>query len=199
MRVAIYARVSTADQNEAMQVEELRQRCQHREWNIASEYVDHGYKGATSRRPELDRLMRDAAKSRFDVVLVYRFDRFARSMRHLVTALDEFRSFGIDFVSLHEGIDTSTPNGRLIFGIFASIAEFEKELIRDRVKSGLASARRRGARLGRPRHGVDPARAVELRKQGMSFPQIARELGIGVGSSYRLLSKNHPLKASVNG
>jgi len=198
MRVAIYARVSTADQNEAMQLEELRQRCQHRGWTIASEYVDHGYKGATSRRPELDRLMRDAAKSRFDVVLVYRFDRFARSMRHLVTALDEFRSFGIDFVSLHEGIDTSTPNGRLIFGIFASIAEFEKELIRDRVKSGLASARRRGARLGRPRHGVDPARAVELREQGMSFPQIAHALGIGVGSAYRLLSKNHPLKVSVN-
>ena len=104
MRVAIYARVSTADQNEAMQVEELRQRCQHREWNIASEYVDHGYKGATSRRPELDRLMRDAARSRFDIVLVYRFDRFARSMRHLVTALDEFRSLGIDFNPAKNGI-----------------------------------------------------------------------------------------------
>src|SRR5437867_2445738 len=96
-----------------------------------------------------------------DAVVVYRYDRFARSLRQLVLALEEFRALGIDFISLHEGVDTSTPNGRLIFGIFASIAEFERELIRDRVKSGLASARRRGARLGRPRHGVDPARAVE--------------------------------------
>lgn len=93
--------------------------------------------------------MIDAERRRFDVVVVYRYDRFARSLRHLVNALEEFRALGIEFVSIHEGVDTSTPNGRLIFGIFASIAEFERELIRDRVRSGLRNARAKGKRLGR--------------------------------------------------
>jgi DNA invertase Pin-like site-specific DNA recombinase len=100
--------------------------------------------GAKDRRPKLDELMADAARRRFDCVLVYRYDRYARSLRHLVNALEEFRALGIDFVSLHEGVDTSTPNGRLVFGIFASIAEFERELIRSRVRSGLAAARAKG-------------------------------------------------------
>src|ERR1700731_3018344 len=95
---------------------------------------------------------------RFDAVVVYRYDRFARSLRHLVNALEEFRALGIEFVSIHEGVDTSTPNGRLVFGIFASIAEFERELIRDRVRSGLAAARSKGKRLGRPRVVVDLAK-----------------------------------------
>src|SRR6201998_1596833 len=99
--------------------------------------------------------MSDCRRRRLDAVLVYRYDRFARSLRQLVNALEEFRALGIDFVSLHEGVDTSTPNGRLVFGIFASIAEFERELIRDRVRSGLASAKAKGKCLGRPRVSVD--------------------------------------------
>src|SRR3989441_1266944 len=152
MKVAIYARVSTTNgQDPELQLRELREYCQRRGWEIAGEYVDVGISGAKERRPELDRLMAEARKRRLDAVVVYRYDRFARSLRQLVNSLEEFRSLGIDFVSLHEGVDTSTPNGRLVFGIFASIAEFERELIRDRVRSGIASARAKGKHLGRPR------------------------------------------------
>jgi len=117
----------------------------------------------------LDRLLYDAKRRRFDAVLVYRYDHFARSLRQLVNALTEFDALGIHFVSLHEGVDTSTPNGRLVFGIFASIAEFERELIRSRVRSGLASARAKGKRLGRPKVVVDSAGVVELRRAGCSW------------------------------
>ena len=119
-----------------MQLAELRTYCQRREWETVGEYVDQGISGAREQRPALDRLVSDCQKRRVDAVVVYRYDRFARSLRQLVNALEEFRSLGIDFVSLHEGVDTSTPNGRLVFGIFASIAEFERELIRERVRSG---------------------------------------------------------------
>jgi DNA invertase Pin-like site-specific DNA recombinase len=136
--------------------------------------------------------MADCRRRRFDAVLVYRYDRFARSLRHLVNALEEFRALGIDFISLHEGVDTSTPNGRLVFGIFASIAEFERELIRDRVKSGIAAARAKGKRLGRPRVVVNAAEIAHLRTSGASWPSIARQLGVSVGTVYqarRRLSK----------
>ena len=107
---------------------------------VVGEYVERGISGAKEKRPELDRLWSDCRKRKIDTVVVYRYDRFARSLRQLVNALDEFKALGIDFVSIHEGVDTSTPNGRLIFGIFASIAEFERELIRERVRSGAFSA-----------------------------------------------------------
>ncbi len=154
MRAAIYARVSTNGQDVGMQTRELREFVKRRGWHIEAEYTDVGISGAKEKRSQLDRLMADAKRRRFDSVVVYRYDRFARSLRHLVNALEEFRALGIDFVSIHEGVDTSTPNGRLIFGIFASIAEFERELIRDRVKSGIAAARARGVRLGRPPSAV---------------------------------------------
>ncbi len=127
-----------------MQLGKLRAFCQRCGWPVAGEYVDAGVSGSKERRPQLDRLLADCRRHRVDVVLVYRYDRFARSLRQLVNALEDFRCFDIDFISLHEGVDTSTANGRLVFGIFASIAEFERELIRDRVKSGLAAARARG-------------------------------------------------------
>src|ERR1700693_706032 len=150
-RVAIYARVSTNNgQNPEMQLGELRVYCKRRDWEIVEEFVDAGVSGAKEHRPALDRLIAACQKRLVDAVVVYRYDRFARSLRQLVNALEEFRALGIDFVSLHEGIDTSTPNGRLVFGIFASIAEFERELIRDRVRSGLAAAKARGIQLGRP-------------------------------------------------
>jgi DNA invertase Pin-like site-specific DNA recombinase len=129
--------------------------------------------------------MADCRRRRIDAVIVYRYDRFARSLRHLVNALEEFRALVIEFISLHEGVDTSTPNGRLIFGIFASIAEFERELIRDRVKSGIAAARSKGKRLGRPRVVVDTARIASLRASGASWPMIARELEVSVGTVYQ--------------
>src|SRR5215475_10996973 len=137
MRVALYGRVSTAEQNTEMQLGELRAYCQRRQWQVAEEFTDSGVSGSKESRPALNRLLADAKRRRFDAVLVYRYDRFARSLRQLVNALAEFDALGIHFISLHEGVDTSTPNGRLVFGIFASIAEFERELIRGRVLSGL--------------------------------------------------------------
>ncbi len=193
MRAAIYARVSTNNgQDPTVQTRELREYCQRRGWEIAGEYVDASVSGAKERRPQLDTLLAACRKRCIDAVVVYRYDRFARSLRQLVNALEEFRSLGIEFISLHEGVDTSTPNGRLVFGIFASIAEFERELIRDRVKSGIAAARSKGKRLGRPRVRVDAAKIVALRDSGASWPQIAEELGVSVGTVYqaaRRLSK----------
>jgi DNA invertase Pin-like site-specific DNA recombinase len=168
-----------------MQLEELRAYCKRRGWEIAGEYVDIGISGAKERRPALDRLLVLCRKRSVDAVVVYRYDRFARSLRQLVNALEEFRALGIDFVSLHEGVDTSTPNGRLVFGIFASIAEFERELIRDRVRSGLASAKAKGKRLGRPRVIVDSDRIATLRRAGMSWAKIGETLGVGEGTVRR--------------
>ncbi len=141
--------------------------------------MDEGISGSKEHRPALDGLLSHCRKRLVDAVVVYRYDRFARSLRQLVNALDEFRALGIDFVSLHEGVDTSTPNGRLVFGIFASIAEFERELIRGRVRSGLALAKSRGRRLGRPRVVVDASKVASLRAQGCSWAAISAELGIG--------------------
>jgi len=193
MRVAIYGRVSTAEQSTQMQLEELRAYCQRRQWEIAEEFTDTGISGSKESRPALNRLLAEARRRKFDAVLVYRYDRFARSLRQLVNALSEFDALGIHFVSLHEGVDTSTPNGRLVFGIFASIAEFERELIRSRVRSGLAAARARGKKLGRPRVSPDASKIASLREAGRSWPQIAKQLGVGVGTAYRAyqeLSKN---------
>ena len=188
MRIGLYARVSTMhNQNPEVQLAELREHATRRRWEVVGEYIDRGITGARERRPELDRLWADCRKRKVDAVLVYRYDRFARSLRQLVNALEEFRALGIDFISLHEGVDTSTPNGRLVFGIFASIAEFERELIRGRVISGLAAAVARGVRLGRPKRQVDAARIVALRSAGASWREVSAQMGIGVGTAVRAL------------
>src|SRR5690242_13261863 len=168
-----------------MQLNEVRAYCERRQWVVAGEYVDTGISGSKEHRPQLDRLLTACRKRQVDAVVVYRYDRFARSLRQLVNALEEFRSLGIDFISLHEGVDTSTPNGRLVFGIFASIAEFERELIRDRVKSGIAAARSKGKRLGRPRVFVDGNRIAALRSEGLSWEAIAQTLRVGEGTVRR--------------
>jgi DNA invertase Pin-like site-specific DNA recombinase len=187
LRAALYARVSTnnGQQNPEMQLAELREYCRRRAWQICGEYVDNGVSGAREKRPALDRLIADCQRRQVDTVVVYRYDRFARSLRQLVNALEEFRSLGIDFISLHEGVDTSTPNGRLVFGIFATIAEFERELIRDRVRSGLAAARARGKKIGRPRVNVDAARIGRLRAQGRSWREICELLDVTRGTAQR--------------
>ena len=199
IKAAIYARVSTRNsQHPEMQLEELRAYCGRRQWQIAGEYVDNGISGAKEQRPALNRLLADCRKRLVDAVVVYRYDRFARSLRQLVNALEEFRALGVDFISLHEGVDTSTPNGRLVFGIFASIAEFERELIRERVRSGIAAARSRGKRLGRPRATVDTSKVAVLRAQGLSWRSIAAEMKVGVGTVHQLAperSKNPPQPA----
>src|ERR1700751_879259 len=164
IRAALYARISTLNhgQDPEVQLRELRDYCQRRGFTITNEYVDKGISGSRERRPALDNLLTNCRKRLVDAVVVYRYDRFARSLCQLVNALEEFRALGIDFISLHEGVDTSTPNGRLVFGIFASISEFERELIRDRVRSGLALAKSHGTRLGRPHVVVDRLRIASL-------------------------------------
>jgi DNA invertase Pin-like site-specific DNA recombinase len=167
---------------------ELRVYCERRGFEIADTYIDKGISGSRERRPALDKLMVSCRKRLVDAVVVYRYDRFARSLRQLVNALEEFRALNIDFVSLHEGVDTSTPNGRLVFGIFASIAEFERELIRDRVRSGLAAAKAKGKRVGRPRVSVNALRIASLRDQGRSWAEITRDTGISKGTAQRAVA-----------
>jgi DNA invertase Pin-like site-specific DNA recombinase len=185
MRVAIYSRVSTHEQTTAGQLDELRAYCARRQWDITDEYTDEGVSGSKESRPRLNRLLADAKRRKFDTVLVYRYDRFARSLRQLVNALCEFDALGIHFVSLHEGVDTSTPNGRLVFGIFASIAEFERELIRSRVRSGIAAARARGKRIGRPRVDATDSEITALLGQGHTMMAIGEKLGISAATVCR--------------
>jgi DNA invertase Pin-like site-specific DNA recombinase len=187
IRAALYARVSTINhgQDPEVQLGELREFCKRRGFIVAHEYVDKGISGSREKRPALDKLLADCRKRLVDAVVVYRYDRFARSLRQLVNALEEFRSLGIDFISIHEGVDTSTPNGRLVFGIFASIAEFERELIRDRVRSGLAAAKAKGKRIGRPRVSVDVRRIAFLRREGRSWAEITQQTGISKGTAQR--------------
>ena len=167
-----------------MQLRELREYCERRGWAVAGEYVDTGISGAKDRRPELDRLMADAHRRRFDVVAVWKFDRFARSVSHLLRALDTFRVLGIEFVSLSESLDTVTPAGRMVFTVLGAVAELERSLIAERVRAGLRNAKAKGKRLGRPRVAVDRALIAQLRSSGLSWPKIARQLGVSVGTVY---------------
>ncbi len=180
MRAALYARVSTVGngQSPAMQLRELREYCEHRGWSIAGEYVDQGISGAKETRPELDKLMADAGRRRFDAVVVWKFDRFARSVTHLLRALDTFRALGVEFVSLSESLDTSTPAGRMVFTVLGAVAELERSLIAERVRAGLRNARAKGKTLGRPKKIVDAARIVALRAQGLTWTKISEETGL---------------------
>ena len=185
-RVAIYARISTSNhgQDVSMQTRELRQFAEARGWQIAGEYVDEGISGTKDSRPELNRLMADASKRRFDVVAVWKFDRFARSVSHLLRALEQFNALGIAFVSLSEQMDTTTPTGKMVFTVLGAVAELERSLIAERVRAGLRNAVAKGKRLGRPRVDVDTAKVAKLRASGLSWPRIAKQLGIGVGTVY---------------
>ncbi len=184
--VALYARVSTIDQNCDMQLADLRRYAGQRFGELA-EYVDVGVSGAQRRRPQLDQLMADAKKRRFDVVLVWKFDRFARSVKHLVDSLEEFRALGIDFVSFTEGIDTSTPSGQLLFHIMGAVAQFERDLIAERVRAGIAHARALGRRIGRPKAPIDAVEVHRLRTEGQSLRKIARLLSVPVSRVRRAL------------
>ena len=149
MKAASYARVSTTNgQDPTVQTRELKEYCERRGWEIASEYVDTGISGAREKRPELDRMMADAHRRCFDAVVVWKFDRFARSVSHLLRALETFKALGIEFVSLSEQVDTSTPMGKMVFTVLGAVAELERSLIAERVRAGLRNARAKGKRLG---------------------------------------------------
>jgi DNA invertase Pin-like site-specific DNA recombinase len=185
-QVALYARVSTLNnQDPEMQLAELREYAGRRGWQIVEEFTDQGVSGCKESRPALNRLMADACRRRFDAVLVWKIDRFGRSLKHLVNALAELAALGVAFISLRDNLDLSTPSGRLMFQIIGAMAEFERALIQERVRAGLRNARAKGTRLGRPRVIVDAPQIATLRAQGRSWAEIVTEMGIGKGTAQR--------------
>ena len=185
-RVAVYARVSTADQSCEPQLRDLREYVRARGWE-AIEYVDKGVSGARDRRPALDRLLAAVKARRVDVVVVAAFDRFGRSVRHLVETLELFRHLGVEFISLREQVDTASPLGQAVFTIIAAIAQLERSLIAERVRAGLRRAKADGKRLGRPPVQVDPARLASALRRKLSVREAARELGVSPSSYARLV------------
>jgi DNA invertase Pin-like site-specific DNA recombinase len=184
-RAVLYSRVSTTNgQDPEMQSREIREYCLRRGWALVGEYVDVGISGAKERRPQLDRLIADAHKRRFEVVVVWKFDRFARSVSHLLRALETFRALGVEFVSLSEQVDTSTPTGKMIFTVLGAVAELERSLIAERVRAGLRNARAKGKRLGRPTKHVNRAQIAALRAQGVPWRRIGAQLGVSAATAY---------------
>lgn len=186
VKALTYSRVSTSDkgQNPEVQVADLRRYCAAREWTVTEEITDHGYSGGTDQRPGLKRLMALVRARRVDVVVVTKLDRMARSLRHLVALLDEFQALGVQFVSIGDQIDMTTASGRLMLHIIAAFAEFERALIRERTMAGLAFAKSKGKRLGRPRERNDGA-ILALKAAGHSYRKIAERLGVSRGAVYR--------------
>jgi len=171
-----------------MQLAELREYAGRRGWQIVEEFTDQGVSGCKESRPALNRLMSDACRRRFDAILVWKIDRFGRSLKHLVNALAELAALGVAFISLRDNLDLSTPSGRLMFQIIGAMAEFERALIQERVRAGLRNARAKGRRLERPRVVVDASRVATLRARGNSWSQVSRPS--------RVLSSSIPLGES---
>jgi len=194
-RVALYARVSTLNghQDPEMQLSELREYATRRGLSIYEEYIDQGVSGCKESRPALNRLMSDAQRCRFDAVLVWKIDRFGRSLKHLVNSLADLSAYGIAFISLRDNLDLSTPSGRLMFQIIGAMAEFERALIQERVKAGLRNAKAKGKRIGRPRQLVDPVKVLDLRSQGLSWRAISNRLSLGLGTIYRAVNSNRKI------
>ncbi len=197
MRVALYARCSTLDQSVDLQLDGLRDYAKARGFTIVEEYVDEGVSGAKARRPALDRLLADAHRRRFDGVLVWRLDRLARSVRHLVNVAADLESLGIDLVVLDQAIDTGTSAGRFLFHTLAAVGELERELMRERTVAGLAAAKRRGKRLGRPRVHVPRTQAEVLIAQGKTVSEVARSLGVARSTLQRALPKKVPSESVI--
>jgi DNA invertase Pin-like site-specific DNA recombinase len=192
--VAIYARVSTSDQDASMQVAELCEYCRRKGWREVSEYVDTGWSGAKSSRPELNRLMADVRLGRVDCILTWKLDRLARSLAHLVQTIQELDSLGVRFVAVTQNIDTSisNPMSRFMLQIFGAFAELEREMIRERVTAGVRNAKRKGIQLGRKRVVFDRSKAIEMHGAGSSIREIAAVLGVGVGTIHRAVFQKPP-------
>ena len=184
--VALYARVSTNQQDPDVQLRELRSLATARGWTIAKEYVDTGISGASTSRPEMSRMLVDAHRGRFAGILVWRLDRLGRSLRHLVTVVEDLLARGIEVISATEPhMDSTTPTGRLLRNIFASVAEYEREMIRERVVAGLRKAKASGKRIGRPRAVLNRFRIERLRAEGISWDEVAKCMGVSRSTLHR--------------
>lgn len=177
-RAAIYARVSRSDQSIALQLDEASALVKGRGWELADTFHDEGISGTKPSRPALDRMLADARRRRFDVLVVWRSDRLFRSLSEMIRTLEELRAWGVDFVSVREPFDTRSPTGKLLLHIVAAMAEFERAIIIERSMAGQAAARRRGVRIGRPTVPVDVARARSMLRPGVSMQEVANELGV---------------------
>jgi putative DNA-invertase from lambdoid prophage Rac len=190
MRCAIYARVSTTDQNCAMQLSELRAYVKARGWKLAGEYVDTGWSGAKASRPQFDRIMQAARLRKVDCVLCWKLDRWGRSLSNLLASLKELKGLGVRWIAITQGLDTDRDNpvGELLMHILASVAEFERSMIQERVKSGMKAAKHRGAKFGRPKVVFDRRKAIAMRNAGVTIRAVALRFGVGVGTIARLVS-----------
>jgi DNA invertase Pin-like site-specific DNA recombinase len=193
-RVGIYARVSTLDkgQDVELQLSELRTYAAARGWGIFKEYVDIGQSGSKEQRPSFIQLMEDSRRRKIDIILVWRLDRFGRSLKQLVVSLDELKTLGVGFVSLKESLDFTTSTGRLMLHLLGAFAEFEKDLIRERVIAGVAHARSKGKRLGRPNGNVDLEKLLVLRQRGFSIRKISKEMNMSIGLVHKSLRNYAP-------
>ena len=189
LRAALYARISTVGhgQDAGLQIDELRQVAAQRGWIVSGEFVDVGVSGIVDSRPELNRMMAAARAGKLDLVAVFRFDRFARDTRHLLTALDDLRCLGVDFISLREQVDTSTPMGKAMFTIIAAVAQLERDIIRERVIAGVRRAQAAGKHCGRPRVEMDLRPALALLREGRSLKEAARILQVSRNTLRRRL------------
>lgn len=190
-RVAIYARVSTASQTVENQLQELREVARRNGWRIVAELADNGISGSKGRdqRPAFDELLKRATRREFDVVMVWAIDRLGRSIQHLVGFMNEIHNLGVDLYIHQQAIDTTTASGRMVFGIFSALGEYERELIRERIIAGQKRARAQGVKIGRPSKMNDAVRTSVkmLREKGVGIRDIAKKLEIGVGTVYSVL------------
>lgn len=196
MRIALYCRVSTRNQNVETQLLPLRKYAADRGFQIAGEFLDVGVSGAKSRRPGLDRLMSDARARRIDGVLVFRLDRAARSVTHLLSMLEEFKSLGVEFISMNEQVDTTTPLGKALFAIIGAIAQLERDIIRERVVAGLERAKAAGVRLGRPKKEVNASLVRDTYERLRSVRDVSRTLGLSRSLVFRTLAAMKPTAAA---
>jgi len=190
-KVAIYARVSTDRQTADSQLHELREFVRRTKWTVYREYIDNGYSGKNTRRPAYTEMLSDARQRRFDLLVVWKLDRLSRSLKDLITTLDELGHLGIDFVSYDNQLDTSSPSGKLVFNIIGAVAEFERDIIRERVRAGLENARHKGKKLGRPKIPQSiRKKAIKLREQGLSNRAIGKDLRIAESTVRNLIKAN---------
>jgi DNA invertase Pin-like site-specific DNA recombinase len=185
-RVAIYARVSTLQgQHPGLQTRELREFAERRGWTVIGEYVDRGISGSKASRPAMNELLNAVYQRKCDIVLVWKMDRWARSLRNLVNSLADLEARGVAFVSLRDNVDLTTPSGRLMVQIIGAMAEFERALIQERVRAGMRNARAKGKRIGRPRIAADGCQVSALRKAGRSWSEICTQTGLSKGTAQR--------------